>query len=243
MIASEMSNIDAINVLLKAGADPNIADAQGDTCLHHTVRTNYKKEVLQAITDHGADLIATNKMNWTALMIASAMSYIDDINVLLKAGADPNIANTYGDTCLHDAVSAACDKEVLQAIIEHGADVNAANKNSETALMMAREKSNAAAIHVLLNAGADPNIANADGYTSLHHTVRKNYNKEVFQAIIDHGADVNARNKKNWTALKIASAISIADAVYELLKAGADPNIADAHVDTCLHHLFISVVK
>ena len=45
-----------VTVLLKAGADPNIADAHGDTCLHDAVRTNYKKEVLQAIIDNGADM-------------------------------------------------------------------------------------------------------------------------------------------------------------------------------------------
>ena len=52
------------------------------------------------------------------------------------------------------AVKIQCSKEVLQAIIDHGADVNATDKDNWTALMWACDKGNEAAIHVLLKAGA-----------------------------------------------------------------------------------------
>ena len=235
MMACEKSNTGAVNILLTAGADPNIADDDGETCLHGAFRGACNTEVLQTIIDHGADVNATFKNNCTVLMVATTDSNTDHTNVLPKAGADPNIADGHGETCLHHAVRYACNKEVLQAIIDHGADVNATNEKNWTALMIASAMSNIDAINVLLKAGADPNIADAHGDTFLHDTVRTNYKKEVLQAIIDNGADVNATNKNNWTALMIASAMSNIDAINVLLKAGADPNIADAHGDTCLH--------
>ena len=235
MIACQKSNADVINVLLKAGADPNIADVNGETCLYDVVRGACNKEVLQGIIDHGADVNAANKNNITALMIACIKSNADAINILLKAGADPNIANANGETCLKYAVKASCNKEVLVAIIHHGTDVNATNQNNITALKTAFQKGNKYAIHALLNAGADPNIADSDGNTCLHDTVRGACNEDVLQAIIDHAADVNASNNKNWTPLMIACANSNSDAINVLLKAGADPNIADSDGYICLH--------
>ena len=66
--ACEKGNVNTINVLLNAGANPNIADVHGDTCLHHASRNDCCTEVLQAIISHGVDVNETNKMNVTALM-------------------------------------------------------------------------------------------------------------------------------------------------------------------------------
>ena len=210
---------------------------------------------------NGADVNATNKEHETALLLACVKKNEHAINVLLNAGADPNIADdTDGDTCLHMAVRQGCSIEVVQAIIDHGADVNATNKEHETALLLACVKKNEHAINVLLNAGADPNIADdTDGDTCLHMAVRQGCSIEVIQAIIDHGADVNATNKEHKTVLPLAACVvnnehpitlllnaymlachqGNVDAMCALLKAGADPGItsndfedANLHTDT-----------
>ena len=240
-IACVNRNETAINVLLKARADPNIADADGDTCLHAVVLQQCSKEVLQAIIDHGVDVNAITKLNETALGLACVSKNESSINVLLDAGANPIIANTvHGDTCLHIAVKYHCSKEVLQAIVDHGADVNAMNKENETALTLACVKENEGAINVLLNAGADPNIADAHGDTCLHTAVTHECSREVLQAIIDHGVDVNATNKINETALIIACVNKDEGAISVLLNASADVNITDdAYDDSCLHKAVI----
>ena len=235
--ACDKSNTDAINVLLNAGADTNIAlDDNGDTCLMQAVYKGRSKEVLQDIIDHGADVNATAKENSTALMLACAKSNTDAINVLLKAGANTNIAlDDSGGTCLMIAVCTDCNKEVLQAIIDQRADVNATNKYNGTALWRACDKSNTDAINVLLKAGADTNIAiNDSGGTCLKHAVKKDCSKDVLQEIIDHGADVNATNQQNCTALWRACDKSNTDAIFLLLETGAETNITNDNGVTCL---------
>ena len=227
MIAYFWGNIDAMNVLLSAGADPNIADANGQTCLHSVVARVSGKEVLQLLINHDADVNATNKSNTTALMVACKTGNIDAINELLNAEADTNIVDTNGYTCLHAAVSATCNKEVLQTLINHGADVNAADKSNVAALMLACEKGNVNAVDILLNAGADPNIPDTDGNTRLHDTVRHGYNREVLQLLLDYGANVNAIDNCNETVLMKAYWNGNTDVINVLLNAGADPNIAD----------------
>ena len=239
MAAFWKANEDAVNVLLNAGADPNIADDYGETCLHDAVRGGYSKKILQAIINYGADVNATNKNNRTALMIACKMGNIDVICVLLNAGANPHIADNDGNTCLHDAVDGDCNKEVLQAIISQDANINATDKDNVTALMIASWNGNVDAINVLLNAGADPHIADANGYTCLHNAVSGDCSKEVLQEIISHNANINATNKNNVTALMIACWNGNEEAINVLLSAGADPHIADANGYKCLHSAVI----
>ena len=216
---------DSVIILLEAGSNPNTAAADGDTCLHAAVMGGCSKKIIRKIIDHGANVNATNKRNRTALTLACNYKDEGAINILLKANAGPNIAeDTYGEISLHKAVRHKCSKEVLQAIIDHGANVNATNTRNETALTLACLYKNEGAINVLLNANAGPNIAeDTYGETSLHTAVRHKCSKEVLQAIIDHGANVNATNKINETALRQASFNKNEDAINVLLNANADP--------------------
>ena len=255
MIACYKGNTDAISVLLKAGADLNMTDGNGASCIHHVVGEGFTKAMLETVINHGADVNLTNNNNATALMIACLNSNVDAINVLLNAGADSNIADADGDSCLHNAVGKSCiadpaiaayegythlhhgdcSKENLQAIIDHGVDINASNKMNVTALMVACQRGNTDVINILLNAGADPNIADEKGAACIHHAVGGGCRKEVLLRLISRGADVNATTKINRTALKIACLNRNEDAINVLLNAGADSNIADADGDTCLH--------
>ena len=235
MISCENGNIDALNELLNAGGNPNITHSDEDTCLHKAISAGCNKEILQALIDHGADVNVTDEYNVTPLMIACEMGNVRAMNVFLNVGADPDIADDFGDTCLQMAIRAGCNKDDLQAIINHSADVNAQNKNNRTALMIVCKMGNLDAVNMLLNAGADPNISDADGNTCLHVCVGPHYKAQVLQVSIDHSDDVNATNKNNGTALLTACKTGNVDAIGMLLNAGAVPNITQCDGDTCFH--------
>ena len=142
LLTCKNGNKHAINVLLNFGANPNIAAANGDTCLHYAARNDCCTEVLHAIISYDVDVNATNKKNVTALMRACQKGNTDAINMLLSAGADPNITDSKGATCIQSAVDGGCSKGVLETVLNHGADINITNKNNITTIMIACEKGN-----------------------------------------------------------------------------------------------------
>ena len=61
----------------------------------------------------------------------------DSIKVLLEAGADTTIADEVDYSCLLAAVDGRCSKDTLQALINHGARIDAKRKDGTTALLCA----------------------------------------------------------------------------------------------------------
>ena len=205
-----------IRKLVESKADPNLKDAFGNTCLHSAVqikqatkpglpeaagsvdsdeRCPFPKpygscsiQTVQAIIKHGANVNAVNNRNKTALWLACSDGQEDVVKLLLHTGADPTITDTNGDSSLHAAIHGCCITEIMQQIIVHGAQVNAANKEGATPLLLACGRIQTESVKHLLKAKADPNIADADGDTSLHEAVTADCSNELLQEIIGYGA-------------------------------------------------------
>ncbi len=77
------------------------------------------------------------------------------VQLLLKAGADVNSQNIYGNTALINAVSGESDRDTLLQLIEAGADLNAKTMLGRTALIEAVMCRNVIAVQILVDAGAD----------------------------------------------------------------------------------------
>jgi ankyrin repeat protein len=119
----------------------------------------------------------------------------------------------------------AVDK--AKATLAGGADANARDAEGATALMAAAYSGNLEMVKTLLAAGADANATDAANWTALMKGV---YNQEldrgfpdVVQALIDAGADVEAKIAYGLRPLMLAAGYGEAGVVQTLLKAGADP--------------------
>ena len=78
--------------------------------------------VLEVMLNHGAEPdFAMPTTNWTALHFASARLSPETLDLLFKAGADPNIQSVRGWTPLHIAVFQK-NREFTKALLDNGAD-------------------------------------------------------------------------------------------------------------------------
>ena len=117
-----------------------------------------------------------------------------------------------GDTALHFA-AAAYSSQMIQALIESGADLRARNRLGEEPLHSAatgnpdsarwNPAAQVEAISALIKAGADPNAVNKLGVAPLHKAVRTRC-AEAVQSLLAHGADPAQRNGRGSDPMLLA---------------------------------------
>ncbi len=124
------------------------------------------------------------------------------------------------------------DQETVKALLAAGANVNASNRDGFTPLYRRpAPMATLAMVEILLKAGADANSFQAQGQTVLMTAARAG-NAEAVKALLDHGAEVNA--KETWrgqTALMWATAENHPDVVQVLVDHGAEVNAVSSVFD------------
>ena len=161
---------------------------------------------------------------------------------LLGEGADPNLANRFGFTPMHEAAILG-NAEMLELMLDAGGDANAAFGEGETVLMTAARTGDAESVRLLLAHGADVDaFEHWHGQTALMWAAIENH-ADVVQLLIDAGAEVDARSTiHDWvkisysegnvpksrdlgglTALQFAAREGSLEAAQTLLDAGATP--------------------
>jgi len=133
---------------------------------------------------------------------------LEAVNLLLRAGANPKIANRYGATPLSEA-AAAGNAAMIEALLKAGADPKAlTTADGETVLMTAARAGNADAVKVLLDRGADVNAReNYKGQTALMWAAAERH-PDVVKVLLAHGADWKVRSFDRETKMPKLSAAS-----------------------------------
>ena len=86
----------------------------------------------------------------------------------------------------------------------------------------------------LIEAGADVNAKEDDGWTPLHHCAQKGH-LEVVRVLIEKGADVNAKEDDGRTPLHLSASKGHPEVARALIEKGADVNAKNDDGETPLH--------
>lgn len=114
--------------------------------------------------------------------------------------------------------------DLVQLLIEHGADPNKSGSHQRTALQYAAEKNRLAAARVLVKFGAELNGTDNSRLSPLTMAADRGY-RDFALFLIDKGADVNIQHVQGWTALIDAARTGDLILVKRLVEAGADINL------------------
>ncbi len=132
-----------LELLLRAGANPNVVDAPNNTPLMISLLEPgviSHKGAAEMLLKYGADVNFTDRIGTTALHHAVDLDAVEFIDLLLKNGANVNAKDESLRTPLSNAVRSGHYSSV-QLLLARGADVGIQNKEGKTAIMIAREGS------------------------------------------------------------------------------------------------------
>ena len=208
-LASRGGDLGTVRELLAAGADANTALPEGEPVLMTAAKAGnvgIVRVLLAGVRGSTQFVPAPDGGD------ASATTGYGSTWIVSTAGAenraDPNSKEgLYGQTALMWA-AAEGHADVVQALIDAGADLGTVDEQGSNAVMMAAigrgpDLGVIAVLQLLLDGGIDVNAVNWLGDTALHRATLRG-STAVVQFLVDHGADVHARDGNGRIPLDIA---------------------------------------
>ena len=207
--AAHQDDLDAVKMLLAAGANPKLANRYQLTALSEAANVG-DGEMIEMLVKAGADVNVTYGEGETPLMTASRTGATRGVKALLEKGADVNAKDSYhGQTALMWA-AAENHQDVAKLLLAAGADVNARSTLHEfafrkvaaggtqavysrgdlTPLMFAARQGSIDAGKVLLDAKADIEKAEEEnGFTPLLEAIYNDH-YDFAKMLVDRKADL-----------------------------------------------------
>ena len=165
--------------------------------------------LVQLMLEHGANIHAEDEHGWTPLHHAARNTYISAersnvAQLLIERGADVNKRDKYQQTPLHFA-SHHQHLDVVRVLLDHGANVNTEDRWGRSPLRRALNNSSinddsATLVQLLAERGADVN-KHDENHMTLLHVAADHQHLKLVQVLLNHGANVNAKNICGWTPL------------------------------------------
>lgn len=141
LVATHANALSAAQALIAAGADVNAKDMISDSPYLYAGARGHQ-EILLLTLAHGADLTSTNRYGGTALIPAAERGHVETVKTLIEAGIAVDHINKLHWTALLEAIilgdGGDRHRQIVELLVEAGADVNLADGNGVTPLQHAR---------------------------------------------------------------------------------------------------------
>jgi ankyrin repeat protein len=180
--AAERGELVVVRKLFQQGARLNARDMRGRTALLAATQRN-QIEVARFLIREGADVNAKDFIQDTPYLYAAAEGRTEILKMALAAGADLKDVNRYRGTGLIPAAHRG-HVEAVKLLLSTLIDKDHVNNLGWTALLEAvilgdGGQRHTEIVRLLVEAGANVNIADRDGVTALTHAKRRGYAEMV----------------------------------------------------------------
>jgi len=218
------------------GADIECLDKDKYTPLLIAASTGHTA-VVKLLLKRGANLNAKNTLDKTAIFLAAEENSIDTLREILDHEDAKNLLNEsdlYENTPLHVAAMNGFAL-IVEALLSNGARIDPRNEDENTPLHLAAKNGKVRTVTALVR--KDPSIINDEdeaSNTPLHLAATEGHFK-CCKALLENGAEVDARNSNMWTPLDCAAAKGHAKVADILLEFDSPIDPTDKTKTTPLH--------
>ena len=205
--------------------------------LSYAVNITAPTGVLQKFAAEKENVDMPNPRGTTALIEAVRLNNLQMVKYLLAHKAD--VAKVYegGNTILLYALKENVQNDIIEELIKAGADVNKADINGQTSLLLAIGANNEKLVDTLLENNADVKQKTISGKTVLAYAFENNVKPEIFARLILGGADVNQKDNDGNVLILQALTAQKYDVVEKLLQNGADVNLSGKNADSAVTYV------
>lgn len=239
--ASKKGEHEAISDIIKNGANIDAIDRKNCETALMIACAHGQDACVRKMIEHSADVNICKSNGQTALMIAANRGYSKCVHELVNGGARLDLADIRTLTALHVA-SEKGHSQVVKELIIGKASLHKKCFDGSNALILAATYMQVDIVHLLLDAGAKPNLTSNDGASALMWvcntlaptpTLMK-CKIDISRALIVAKANVNRRDNNGATPLMFAAFNSYPELVSMLIEAGAKVNAKEFDGSTAL---------
>ncbi|KAL8819079.1 MAG: hypothetical protein Q9223_002415 [Gallowayella weberi] len=238
-ILSGCLDVESEHLLRSVFDDDSQLDERQFTTLHKIVLGMIGKDLTEELGVTTAHINAIDSSGNTSLSWASARGDSKSVMVLLEHGASLGIANDVNINPIHLAAQTG-NIPTVRALVQAGADVNSVVRQTQmTPIHYAAEyQNNAEQIHGLASLGALIDGKDYLSWTPLHWASWRGHVHSL-NALLDWGADVNAKTLDSNAPIMLAVANNSHECIRRLIEAGADCSIVRDSQWNILHYAAI----
>ncbi|GMF10512.1 unnamed protein product [Phytophthora lilii] len=262
-LAAVNGHFEAVQWLIEQIALVDLTDRVGDTALHNAAAIGHF-EMTKYLVDHGAYVDVKNDADKTALHYAAGAEKenVALVQFLVDRGLQVTATDQWGPCFQKDrpptadlyraffevakgdnlnlleylveygadvhfsnfqgrnALHQASADSVVEYLLRHGVNFNQADKFGVTPLMEACRHGHRNVLQRILEAGGSIGDTNIAGQTALHLAAQGGH-KEVGVMLLEHGANIHSCDKRGWTPLYNAAASGHVDLIDVLIANGA----------------------
>uniref|UniRef100_A0A8I3QV99 Poly [ADP-ribose] polymerase n=1 Tax=Canis lupus familiaris TaxID=9615 RepID=A0A8I3QV99_CANLF len=213
-------------LLLRKGANINEKTKEFLTPLH-VASEKAHNDVVEVVVKHEAKVNALDNLGQTSLHRAAHCGHLQTCRLLLSYGCDPNIISLQGFTALQ------MGNENVQQLLQEGIPLG--NSEADRQLLEAAKAGDVETVKKLCTVQS-VNCRDIEGRQSTPLHFAAGYNRvSVVEYLLQHGADVHAKDKGGLVPLHNACSYGHYEVAELLVKHGAVVNVADLWKFTPLH--------
>ena len=192
-LACYKQDSEMVKILMDAGADDTILNAEDNTPAYMTLLNDFgkidTKECLEIYKILNNLNLPNGKYAETVLMRLQTFNlYTTELSMaIIDKCEDIDVRDNDGNTALLIHVDYRCDREVVKYFIKAGADINARNKKGNTVLFYVIKHKDSELARLLIKKGANYNVRNNEGVSAVELAVEKGLEQvlELMTDIID----------------------------------------------------------
>lgn len=226
-VAADESNLEAMEIMLKAGADVNMKDKKGMSAFLYAA-SQLGEEIIESLVLHGATIDAINdNTGETAAHIAAKRKFNAIVKLLDLKGVPMDQQDLRHETPL--SISLKLENfELCRFLLTRDARIDVTNAMGDTALLRSAFDGRFEASKFILDNGGDLHHRNSNGETALLIAVRHG-NKQLVDVLLQRGARVNDADNLGKSPLMVAVMANKRPMAQLLLAQEAlDINLTDA---------------